>query len=160
MKKITFLAILIASLSTTYGQFSFSVPVGISSLKVPTIGANVQCNIRGFIIGTGFDAHMSRKISNGDYYWAKLGRAFRVSRLNTIEISAGAGQYRRSAEIKSLNKSIALVNWQYVHQMDSRNEGALFLSLTGTQKFTIITGGLRFIFQKRERGGCPSTRIR
>jgi hypothetical protein len=160
MKKMTFLAILIAALTTTRAQVSLSLPFGISTLKAPTVGLNLQARVRGVILAAGFDNQISRDIMKGNLLWTRVGAAFNLSDLNALEISAGAAQHRRSSDIKSLNEGLALVNVQYVHQMASRPEAALFASITATQKFAIFAGGLRFIFGKNGGNGCPSKRIR
>jgi hypothetical protein len=157
MKKVIFIGLFMTLLSTAKSQVSFSVPVGISTLKVPTIGANVQLSVKGLILAGVFDNQMGRDIMKGNLVWTRVGGAFNLSDLNTLEISAGVAQHRRSSDIKSLNEGLGLVNVQYVHQMASRPEAALFASVTGTQKFAIITGGLRFTFGKGEQRGCSST---
>lgn len=161
MKKITLvLAILIASLSTINGQISFSVPIGYSSENAPMIGSNLQLNIGHFIIGGGFDAHISKAVSKGDLYWSRLGGSFNLSELNTLEVTFGAGTYSRSHDNKALNDGVGLFNAAFVHQMASRPEGAVFAGITTTNQFFFVSGGIRFIFKKRERDGCPSTWVR
>jgi hypothetical protein len=157
MKKVIILGLFMALLTTTQAQISFSVPMGVSTLKAPTIGVNLQVRMGGLILAAGFDNQMGRDIMKGNLVWTRVGGAFSLSELNALEISAGVAQHRRSSDIKSLNEGLALVNVQYVHTMASRPEAALFASVTGTQKFAIITGGLRFTFGKGERRGCSST---
>jgi hypothetical protein len=148
------LAILIALLSTAKSQISVNTQAGVSTLKAPTIGINLQAGIGNLRIATGFDNHLSKDKMKGNLVWARMGIGFFVSELNSLEITAGAGQFRRSTDQKSLNEGLALVNVQYVHTMASRPEAALFASVTGTKKFAIITGGLRFTFLRRSYG-CP-----
>ena len=158
MKKLLILAVFIASLQIAKGQVSFSVPLGFSSNKVPTMGANLQANIHGFIIGAGLDGQMSRKVVNGNFYWSKIGKAFNLSDLNSLEISVGMGDYRCSSDVKSLNQGLGLINVQYVHRLALREDGSFFASVTTTKEFTMITGGFRFIFGRgNNRDGCPST---
>ncbi len=152
---MAFMALLTAGNSQ---KFSFSVPLGFSSNKVPTMGANIQFGIRGFILATGLDGQMSRKVVNGDLYWVRTGASFNLSELNKLELTTGVGQYRRSTDVKYLNEGLILVNVQYVHHLPYRDDGAFFASVTTTKEFTMITGGFRFIFGKgNKRDGCPST---
>jgi hypothetical protein len=162
MKKTIMLAILLASLATTQAQISVSVPVGYSTITAPTVGINIQAGIGNLRIATGFDNHLSKDKMKGNLVWARMGIGFFVSELNSLEITAGAGQFRRSTDQKRLNQGLAVVNVQYVHQMASRPEAALFASVTGTQKFAIIAGGLRFIFGRggKQNYGCPSAWVR
>lgn len=152
--KMLFLAVLIASLSTTNAQVSISIPAGFSTLKAPTIGANAQIGIGRLILAAGFDAQLSKDIMKGNFYWSRIGASIPLNELNSIEASIGAGQYRRSSDVKSLNMGLALANVQFVHQMISRPEASLFISATGTKKFAMFTGGLRFTFLKK--GYCPA----
>lgn len=157
MKQVTtVLAILIASLTTTQAQVSVNMPVGYSSLQAPTIGVSLQGNIRHFIVSGGFDNHISRDKMKGNLVWFRAGGSILINGWNTLEITAGAAQHRRSSDTKSLNEGLAVVNVRYVHQMESRPEAALFASITGTQKFAIFSGGLRFTFLRR--GYCPANR--
>jgi hypothetical protein len=157
MKKVIILGLFMAFLTTVNSQVSISLPVGFSTLKTPTIGLNLQGRIGNLILAAGFDNHLSKDLMKGNLIWTRVGAALNLSDLNALEISAGVAQHRRSSDIKSLNEGLSLVNVQYVHQMASRPEAALFASVTGTQKFAIITGGLRFTFGKGEQRGCSST---
>lgn len=148
------MAILIASLTTTQAQISVNVPIGFSTLKAPTAGLNLQAGIGKLILATGFDSHVSPKAGKGQYFWGRLGAGLFISELNKIEVTAGLGHYRVSADIKGANKSLALVNAQYVHQTESRPELALFGGFTATKEFTMFTGGIRFTFRKHD-SGCP-----
>jgi hypothetical protein len=160
MKKVILICLLMALLTNAHSQVSFSVPIGFSTNKVPTIGANLQLGIGGFILSAGLDAQMSRKVKNGDLYYVRTGASFNLSISNKVELTAGMGSYRRSSDVKSLNEGIALVNVQYIHRLDERNDGSLFAGITTTSKFSFVSGGLRFTFRKRERNGCPSTWVR
>lgn len=153
------MVIIIASLSTINGQISLNMEGGISSNKTPTVGSNLQANIHGFIIAAGFDAQISRKVSNGNLYWLRGGKSFNLSELNQLEVSAGISQYRRSSDVKSLNERLPVANVQFVHQLQFREEAALFAGITTTNQFFFVSGGIRFIFG-RGANGCPSTRIR
>jgi hypothetical protein len=159
MKKTILVGLFMACLTTINSQVSIGFPVGVSTLKAATVGLNLQARFKGVIMAAGFDNMISRDIMKGNLVWTIVGGAFNLSELNALEISAGVAQHRRSSDIKSLNEGLAIVNVQYVHQMASRPEAALFASVTGTKKFAIITGGLRFTFGKSENG-CPSMRIR
>ena len=160
MKKLIILMAFMASLATVNGQFSFSVPVGYSTRSTPIIGANAQLQIGPVIFASGFDSHMSRKVNDGDLFWGRMGIGVNLSELNKLEITTGIGSYRKSADIKNLNEGVMLFNVQYVHQMESRPNGAIFAGITTTPKFSFVSGGLRFTFKRQERDGCPSTWVR
>lgn len=158
-KQIVLLAVIIASLTSTNAQISVSIPAGFSTLGAPTAGINIQAGIRRLRIAAGMDNHFSKDIMKGNLVWARMGAGFRISDLNSMEITAGAGQFRRSTDQKNLNEGLAVVNVQYVHQMELHPEASVFASITGTQKFAMFTGGLRLTFIRRS-DGCPSSRVR
>jgi hypothetical protein len=158
-KTIILLAITIALLTSANSQISVSIPVGISTLGAPTAGVNVQAAIKSLRVAAGFDNHFSKDLMKGNLVWARMGAGFRISDLNSMEITAGAGQFRRSTDQKNLNQRLAVVNAQYVHTMKNHPEASAFASITGTQKFVMFTGGLRLTFLKRS-SGCPSSRFR
>lgn len=160
MKKAILAVLFTALLSTVKSQVSFAIPVGYSSEKAPMIGSNLQLNVGHFIIAGGFDAHISKAVSKGDLYWSRLGGYFTLSELNTLELTFGAGTYSRSSDNKALNEGVGVFNATLVHQMASRVEGALFAGITTTNQFFFVSTGIRFIFKKRERDGCPSTWVR
>lgn len=157
MKKvILFLTILIASLATTKAQVSIGLPVGISSLKCPTIGLNLNLRVHGLIASAGLDNQVSKDINKGNLWWSRIGAAFNLTELNSVEITAGISEHRKSSDNKALNEGLAVLNMQYIHQMRLRPEAATFVSVTGTKRFVMVTGGLRFTFLKR--GYCPANR--
>lgn len=160
MRKVILLAVLIASLTGVKAQFNLNVPVGYSSEKAPVIGVNIQYNISHFIIAAGFDSNVSRDATKGDLFWTRIGASLTLNELNTIEVTAGAGQYYRSGENKALNEGLAVFSTYYVHQMASRPEGAIIAGITATNRFYFVSAGLRFIFRRGERDGCPSTWVR
>lgn len=157
MKKIVLLGVFIASLTTLKSQISLSAGAGISSLKCPTMGLGLQGQIGKLILGAGFDHHISAKVVNGTYYWAKIGSSFKVTDLNSIQVSTGFGSYQRSRNVKSMNEGLALLNAQFIHQMKYHPEAAWFGSITGTKRFVIVSAGLRFTFGRGQQRGCPST---
>lgn len=161
MKKVLFIALLMGLLTAANSQIvtSFQVPVGVSSRKCLTMGANVNLQIGPVIFGSGFDAQMSRKVEDGDLYWCRLGIAPKLGELNAIEVSGGFGSYFKSSDNKSLNKGVKLVNVQYVRNFEVR-PGALFAGITYTKEVSIFSAGLRFTFRGRERYGCPSANVR
>lgn len=154
---ICILAILFASLTSLNAQISVNMPIGYSSLKAPVIGLNLQGGIGSLRIVAGFDKHISNDKLKGNLFYTRIGAGFWLSELNSLEITAGAGQFRVSTDDKSLNKALGVVNVQYVHQMAFRPEAAVFASVTGTNKFAMFTGGLRFTFRKHGED-CPSAR--
>jgi hypothetical protein len=155
MKKTILVGLFMALLSTTQAQISVNIPVGFSTIGAPTAGLNLQAGIGSLILATGFDSHISAKSGKGQYFWGRIGAGVFISELNKIEISCGIGHYRVSADIKGANKSLALVNAQYVHQTESRPELALFGGFTATKEFAMFTGGIRFTFG-RNNSGCYS----
>jgi hypothetical protein len=159
MKQAIFIGLFMALLTTVNSQVSINLPVGVSTLKTPTIGMNLQANIKSLIVATGFDSHVSPKVGAGQFFWGRLGASLPISELNQVEITGGVGHYRVSADIKGANKSLGLVNIQYVHQTERRPELALFASVTATKEFTMFAGGIRFIFG-RSKNGCPANSIR
>lgn len=154
MKKAICIGLFMALLTTVHSQVSISLPVGLSTLRTPTIGLNIQAAMGSLIVSTGFDSHVSSKVGKGQLWWGRIGAGRFISELNKIEITGGVGHYRVSADIKGANKSLALVNAQYVHQTETRPELALFGGVTATKEFTMFTGGIRFTF-RRHSSGCP-----
>ena len=161
MKKLIILMTFMAVLSETKSQtVSLSVPLGFSSYKLPMAGVNAHLAINRFIIAAGVDAQMSRKVKYGDLYWVRTGVKINASELNHIELTAGAAHYLRSNDTKRLNEGLVVANVQYVHQMQSRPEASIFAGITATNKFSFVSGGLRFTFNKKDAYGCPSARMR
>jgi hypothetical protein len=161
MRKAIILLAFAACLTSLNAQtVSFGVPLGFSSNAVPTIGTNLQVNINHLVIAAGFDAQMSRKVVNGDLYWTRIGASLFLPNMNSLEITAGVASYRRSSDIKSLNDGLGLVSVYYVHPIDPKYYGALFAGITTTNQFSFASAGIRFIFRKRQKDGCPSTWVR
>lgn len=160
MKKLLCIGMFMALLTTVKSQLSVEIPVGVSTLKVPTIGLNFKYQINRLFLASGFDHHVSAKRVNGTFYWARLGAAFKLTELNSLELSSGFGSHQRSSDVKSMNVGLALLNAQFVHTMKFHPEASVFGSVTGTKNFVIFSGGLRLTFLGRERSGCPSSRVR
>jgi hypothetical protein len=160
MRKLILMAILIACLSSVKAQISFTVPVGISSNKVPTIGSNLQWKINHFFISGGFDSEMSSKVKYGDFFWGKIGSSFTLDELNCLELGAGVGNYVKSSSDKAMNEGLGLLSVAYVHQMKYRPEGSIVLQAMGTQRFAFISVGLRFTFLGKQRYGCAGANVR
>lgn len=160
MKKLFILGLLLASLSSLKAQVSINTQIGASSEKAPTAGLNLQAKVKGVLLAVGFDDHISKDIHKGNLVWLRAGGSFNLSGLNCLEVSAGAGQYNKSSDVKSLNEGVGVFAVYFVHQMASRPEAGIVAGITTTNKYAFGSVGLRFTFGRGERRGCPSTWVR
>lgn len=148
MKKITVLLLTgLLALTSKSQTFSIGFETGYSINHAPVAGVNLGLGFKGFVIRSGFDAHVSDHVNDGIVIQNKIGYTFNASDRIYFTGMIGHAYIYKSADNKSLNTNAFVINPEIGYKYEFREQPmSLYLGGTKAGEFKILQVGIRGYF--------------